>query len=92
MTNNNMINPANYYNPFAKYNYVSKTRGVYIPKDIEPLVGTSSQAVEKSSNIFSDNYDAEADVLQCMNLDSNNTDLNGKMLGFINKFFGNTNN
>lgn len=87
-----MINPANYYNPFAKYNYVSKTRGVYIPKDTEPLIQASSGSAQKSSNIFSENYDAEADVLQSMNISENDSDLNGKLLGFINKFFGQSEN
>ena len=55
MSNNNMINPANYYNPFAKYNYVSKTRGVYIPKETQPLLNASAAGVQKSASIYSDN-------------------------------------
>lgn len=82
-----MINPANYYNPFAKYNYVSKTRGVYIPKDTEPLLKASDASVQKSSSIYSENYDAEADVLLSMNSAGQENDLNGKLLGFINKFW-----
>lgn len=46
MSNNNMINPANYYNPFAKYNYVSKTRGVYIPRETQPLLNASAAGVQ----------------------------------------------
>ena len=65
MSNSNMINPANYYNPFAKYNYVSKTRGVYIPRNTEPLVKSSENA-EKSASIYSDNYDAETDVMESL--------------------------
>ena len=84
--NNNMINPANYYNPFAKYNSIVKnSRGVYIPKDTEPLL--KSAAAPKSSNIFSDNYDAEADVLENMdNLPDS------PIMGFINKLFNNKEN
>ena len=59
MNNRNMINPANYYNPFAKYNYVSKTRGVYIPKDTQPLLNNPQV---KSASIYSENYDAETDL------------------------------
>lgn len=81
--NNNMINPANYYNPFAKYNYVSKTRGVYLPKDAEIV---EFPKTEKSTNIFSENYDAEQDVMQSMN-DFDSTTQNGGLGGFINKFF-----
>ncbi len=80
MNNNMMINPANYYNPFAKYNYTSKTRGVYIPKDAEPLL--RSENVEKSTNIFSENYDAVKDIDECLK----NEDSKG-VWGFINKFF-----
>lgn len=92
MSSNNMINPANYYNPFAKYNYVSKSRGVYIPKETEPLLKADDKSVVKSSNIFSDNYDAETDLLQSMNSQDGNSDMNGKLLGFINKFFGSAEN
>ena len=81
-----MINPANYYNPFAKYNYVSKTRGVYIPRDSEPLL-KSSVDQSKSASIYSDNYDAETDISQCMNVENNNADLGFKFLNFINRFF-----
>ncbi len=79
-----MINPANYYNPFAKYNYVSKTRGYYVPKEPQ-LVVPKNQNVEKSSNIYSDNYDAELDIMQAMN-DTQSVDGNG-LFSFINKFF-----
>lgn len=79
-----MINPANYYNPFAKYNYVSKTRGFYVPRDTQPLV-QQNHNVEKSANIYSENYDAEADLMQAMNNESLNE---GKgILGFIDKIF-----
>ena len=81
-----MINPANYYNPFAKYNYVSKTRGVYIPRDSEPLL-KSSVDQSKSASIYSENYDAETDISQCMNVENNNADLGFKFLNFINRFF-----
>ncbi len=80
-----MINPANYYNPFAKYNYVSKTRGVYIPRDTEPLIKMTSDT-EKSANIYSDNYDAETDIMQSLhNQDSENK---SGFTNFINKLFG----
>lgn len=90
MSNMNMINPANYYNPFAKYNYVSKTRGVYIPKDSEPLLKNIDTSLyeTKSTSIYSDNYDAEADVLQSMNdyTDCKNIE-SGNLLGFLDKLF-----
>ena len=90
MSNMNMINPANYYNPFAKYNYVSKTRGVYIPKDSEPLLKNIDASLyeTKSTSIYSDNYDAEADVLQSMNdyTDCKNIE-SGNLLGFLDKLF-----
>lgn len=86
MSNSNMINPANYYNPFAKYNYVSKTRGVYMPKDTEPLLNVSDYGLEKSSSIYSSNYDAETDVLQSMAKSGSDNDLSSKLLGFVNKF------
>ena len=63
MSNNNMINPANYYNPFAKYNYVSKTRGVYIPKDTTPILSPNNPGA-KSANIYSPDYDPETDLNQ----------------------------
>ena len=85
--NSNMINPANYYNPFAKYNYVSKTRGVYIPKEAEPLLGTEYFNAEKSANIFSDNYDAETDVMQNLNMQSS-LDSQNNILSSIGKLFG----
>ena len=81
-----MINPANYYNPFAKYNYVSKTRGVYIPKDTEPLLKTQSSNELKSASIYSENYDAETDIMQSLNQDYNNIEKNG-IIGFISRFF-----
>lgn len=90
MNTNNMINPANYYNPFAKYNYVSKTRGVYMPKDSEPIIQMNA-AEAKSSSIYSENYDAQTDLLQSMDKDDN-SDFNGRVLGFINKFFNTENN
>lgn len=82
-----MINPANYYNPFAKYNYVSKTRGVYIPKESAPLLKPSDSEVIKSSNIYSENYDAETDIMQSMNEYQHDSDNDGKFLGFLNRFF-----
>lgn len=85
MSNSNMINPANYYNPFAKYNYVSKTRGVYMPRNSEPLI-KSEPEVEKSASIYSDNYDAETDLLKSMETQEN-TQPAGGLLGFINKYF-----
>lgn len=87
MSNNNMINPANYYNPFAKYNYISKTRGVYIPRNTEPLLDiNSAQSTEKSTSIYSENYDAEADIMQSIN--GENSSNQSGVIGFINKFFG----
>lgn len=79
--NNNMINPANYYNPFAKYNYTSKTRGVYVPKDAELLKFSQT---EKSSNIFSENYDAQTEIDECL---KNEDTVKGGLFGFVNDFF-----
>lgn len=81
--NSNMINPANYFNPFAKYNTLNKTsRGVYIPKDTEPLI-KMQDTHEKSSSIFSDNYDPEADVAAGMQSASMHSPVN-----WLNRFFG----
>ena len=82
-----MINPANYYNPFAKYNYVSKTRGVYIPRDTEPLLQASTGNAVKSTSIYSENYDAEADLMASLNADSN--DSANIFRNIINKLFNN---
>ena len=80
-----MINPANYYNQFSKYNYVIKNRSVYIPRNTEPLVKSSENA-EKSASIYSDNYDAETDVMESLKqYDSKNQ---GVLANFINKLFG----
>lgn len=89
MNNKMMINPANYYNPFAKYNYVSKTRGVYIPQTSEPLVKMNNKAEysQKSTSIYSENYDAEADVMQCLK-ESREQNKNSGIIGFLNSFFG----
>lgn len=85
MSNNNMINPANYYNPFAKYNYISKTRGVYIPRNTEPLLDiNSARSTEKSTSIYSENYDAETDIMQSMNNETQNKHFT--VMNFINKF------
>jgi len=65
-----MINPANYYNPFAKYNYVSKTRGIYMPKETEPLLKDYDVTL-KSTSIYSTNYDAEADINEQLKLTEN---------------------
>lgn len=92
MSNNNMINPANYYNPFAKYNYVSKTRGVYIPRETQPLLNTSDTGVQKSASIYSDNYDAETDLMLSMKDENGKNDLNSALLGFINRFLGSSDN
>lgn len=81
-----MINPANYYNPFAKYNYVSKTRGVYIPKDSEPLLNRSEDGV-KSASIYSENYDAHTDLLQSMESFEKSSAADNGLMGFINRFF-----
>ncbi len=80
-----MINPANYYNPFAKYNYISKTRGIYIPRNIEPLV-KSNGTQEKSTSIYSENYDAESDIIAALNRDTQNKSSNSVLYKFINKF------
>lgn len=85
MNNSNMINPANYYNPFAKYNYVSKTRGVYVPKPTEVLL-TRQDVVQKSTSIYSENYDAESDILSAMNSEDSFDKNTNKFLGFINRF------
>ncbi|MBS4760996.1 MAG: hypothetical protein KHX03_09900 [Clostridium sp.] len=90
MNSNMMINPANYYNPFAKYNYVSKTRGVYIPRDTEPLLRVSKGNVDKSTSIYSENYDAEADLLQSMNNMPEDLKTSHGFWGMITKFFNNT--
>lgn len=82
---NNMINPANYYNPFAKYNYISKTRGIYIPRNTEPLLKTNDTQV-KSSSIYSENYDAESDIIAALNAEQKDTELNNGIYKFINKF------
>lgn len=82
MSKSNMINPANYYNPFAKYNYVSKTRGVYFPKTEQPVI-SANQVVEKSTSIYSENYDAEADIMQAMNAETSGTSI----LGLISDLF-----
>ena len=80
-----MINPANYYNPFAKYNYISKTRGVYIPRNTEPLLDiNSARSTEKSTSIYSENYDAETDIMQGMNNETQNKQFT--VMNFINKF------
>ena len=79
-----MINPANYYNPFAKYNYISKTRGVYIPRNTEPLLDiNSARSTEKSTSIYSENYDAETDIMQSMNNETQNKQFT--VMNFINK-------
>lgn len=82
---NNMINPANYYNPFAKYNYISKTRGVYIPRDAQPLLKTNDSQV-KSTSIYSENYDAESDIMAALNTEVKETNSNTGLFKFINKF------
>ena len=84
MNNRNMINPANYYNPFAQYNYVSKTRGVYIPKNTQPLV--SHQQV-KSASIYSEHYDAELDLQQTMASMSGDVTISNVKSFFKNLFF-----
>ena len=86
MSYNNMINPANYYNPFAKY------RGVYIPRETQPLLNTSDTCVQKSASIYSDNYDAETDLMLSMKDENGKNDLNSALLGFINRFLGSSDN
>ena len=85
MSNNNMINPANYYNPFAKYNYVSKSRGVYMPKNSTPLLDVKPSNTEKSASIYSDNYDAETDIMQSLNNSEKNK--NSGIYNFISRLF-----
>lgn len=85
--NSNMINPANYYNPFAKYNYVSKTRGAYVPPSASATWNAGDTSV-KSASIWSDNYDAETEVSQSL-FDSKETS-NG-ILGFLNGLLGDEN-
>ena len=88
MNNKMMINPANYYNPFAKYNYVSKTRGVYIPQTSEPLLKMNAKAEysQKSTSIYSENYDAEADLMQCIE-ESCKQNKNTGIMGLISSLF-----
>lgn len=86
MSNMNMINPANYYNPFARYNYVSKTRGAYIPQDTQLLSSQNTETVQKSSNIWSQNYDAETDVMQSINTQPPKPEGN-EILGFFSNLF-----
>lgn len=84
--NTNMINPANYYNPFAKYNYVSKTRGAYVSKDAQIFDTTNfgkKNSVEKSANIWDENYDANTDIEQMLEM-SNNKEVTGET---INRWF-----
>lgn len=87
-----MINPANYYNPFAKYNYVSKTRGAYIPQDANlnanssNLWTDSSVSSEKTTNIWSDNYDAELDINQSLS-QNDDAQKNSGILGIFKNLF-----
>lgn len=83
--NSNMINPANYFNPFAKYSTVNKTsRGVYIPKDSEPLLNLKIPS-QKSTSIFSENYDAETDIMSSIESENNNS----TMTTWLNNLFKN---
>ena len=82
---NNMINPANYYNPFAKYNYISKTRGIYLPRDTQPLLKTSDMQM-KSTSIYSDDYDAESDIIAALKTENEQAKTNNTFLKFVNKF------
>lgn len=85
--NSNMINPANYFNPFAKYNTLNKTsRGVYIPRDTEPLI-KMQDVNEKSTSIFSENYDPETDVMAGIQETSMQSPMD-----WLNKFFNNNGN
>ena len=83
MNNSNMINPANYYNPFAKYNYISRTRGVYLPKDTVVL---SQNTGDKSTNIYSENYDAMLDLENAIN-SQNNCDAKPNIANFFKQIF-----
>ena len=80
-----MINPANYYNPFAKYNYISKTRGIYIPRDTQPLLKTNESQV-KSTSIYSENYDPESDIIAAIDKETLNENTDSILHKFINKF------
>ena len=82
-----MINPANYYNPFARYNYVSKTRGAYIPQNTQILSFEKGESVQKSSNIWSENYDAEADVMQNISEQPAQNGEGNEILGFFSNLF-----
>ena len=82
----NMINPANYYNPFARYNYVSKTRGAYIPQDTQ-LLSASKGETTKSSSIWSENYDAETDVMQSISAQAAQKGEGNEILGFFSNLF-----
>ena len=89
-----MINPANYYNPFAKFNYVSKTRGAYLPKDVQ-IFDTAkldkTSYVEKSTSIWAENYDANKDIEQMMEISDNkevNSETINQWFDTISKKFG----
>ncbi len=81
--NSNMINPANYYNPFAKYNYVSKTRGAYVPQSPSAVNGSENSSV-KSANIWEQNYDPETEVISCLSKEESSS--NG-IWNMISEFF-----
>lgn len=84
-----MINPANYYNPFSRYNYVSKTRGAYIPQDSQLLSTNKNETLQKSSSIWSENYDAETDVMKSIDAQSLQINKNegNEILGFFSNLF-----
>ena len=57
-----------------------------MPKGSAPLREVTTGNTEKSSNIYSDNYDAETDIMQRVN-NSENTKQSG-ITDFINRLFG----
>ncbi len=85
--NSNMINPANYYNPFAKYNYVSKTRGAYVPQNTSAFSNAEVTSA-KSANIWDENYDADTEVTHYLSQAANST---GGIWGIISGLFSNKN-
>ena len=62
-----------------------------MPRESEPLLGAEYQNTVKSANIFSENYDAETDVMQSLDLQAS-SGVQSNILSSIGKFFGFSNN